>query len=352
MKSQILTAVVGLGRAGWSIHVEQIRPRPDFKIVDVADPDPRWREEAARALGCATHADLKTLLKSTRAELVVIATPSFAHEGDSVNVLKSGRHCLVEKPMAMDLAGARRMIAASRKAKKKLFVHQNYRFANEFHHLREIIDSGLIGRVFEIRACWFGFARRNDWQTLRKNGGGVLNNTGPHTIDMTLSLMDSPVASLTSDLQHIKDAGDCEDHVHLFLKFRSGQTADLTISTACALPSPKWMLLGSCGTLSCDGGKSTIRWFDPSTVSPLPVIDGPAPDRKYGNEDVLPWKEEVRPAAPSKKHENYYDNVADVLMRGGKMAVTPQSAAEVIRVIEWARKGTRFPALKIKAKKS
>jgi len=351
MKSQILTAVVGLGRAGWDIHVKQIRLRSDFKIADVADPDSKRREEAARALGCAAHPDLKTLLKSTQAELVIVATPSFAHEEDSMNVLRSGRHCLVEKPMAMDFAGARRMIAASRKAGKKLFVHQNYRFANEYLHLREIIDSGLIGRVFEIRACWFGFARRNDWQTLRKNGGGTLNNTCPHTIDTTLHLLDSPVISVTSDLQHIQDVGDCEDHVHIFMKFKNGQTADLTITTVCALPSPKWMLLGSCGTLSCDGANSTIRWFDPSAVPPLAVVDGAAPDRKYGNKDVLPWKEEVRPAAPSKKHGDYYDNVADVLMRDGKMVVTPRSAAEVIRVIEWARKGTRFPPLKIKAKK-
>jgi len=217
--------------------------------------------------------------------------------------------------------------------------------------LREIMDSGLLGRIFEIRGCWFGFARRNDWQTLRKNGGGLLNNTGPHVIDMILNLLDSPIVSLMGDLQHIKDAGDCEDHVQIFMKAKNGQTADITISTACALPSPKWLLLGSCGTLSCDGTTSTLRYYDPKVVSPLTVIDGPAPERKYGNEDVLPWKEEVRPVEPKGKCPGYYDNVADVLLRGAKMVVTPESAAEVIRIIEWARKGTGFPPLKVKTQK-
>ena len=110
MESPIRTAVVGLGRAGWDIHVAQLRQRPDFKIVDVADPDPHRLDEASRALGCGTHSDLAGLLKTSKADLVVIATPSFSHEEDSLKVLKSGRHCLVEKPMAMSFSGARRMI--------------------------------------------------------------------------------------------------------------------------------------------------------------------------------------------------------------------------------------------------
>ncbi len=352
MKSSIQIAIVGLGRSGWAIHAAQLRKRQDFKIVDVADPDPKRLIEASQAFNCGTHPHLEVLLKHSRAELVVIATPSHVHEHDAIAVLKSGRHCLVEKPMAMSFIGACRMMAAAQKAKRKLFVHHNYRFIHpdypygkEFRHLREIIDSGILGKVFEIRHCWFGFARRNDWQTLRKNGGGLLNNSCPHSIDVILNLLDAPVVSLLGDLQHIKDAGDCEDHVHILMKAKNGRVADMTVSTASALSSPKWMLLGSCGTASSDGKTTLLKYYDPKAVSELQAVDGPAPDRKYGNNDVLPWKEETRPLEPLGKYGDFYDHVADVLLRGAKMEIPPKDAAEVIRISEWARKKTNFPVV-------
>ena len=353
MESPIQIAIVGLGRSGWAIHAKQLQKRQDYKIVDVVDPDPKRLAEASQAFACGAYPNLESLLKHSKTDLVVIATPSIVHEGDAIAVLKSGRHCLVEKPMAMSFAGAQRMIAAARKSKRKLFVHHNYRFIHpdypfgkEFRHLREIIDSGILGRVFEIRHCWFSFSRRNDWQTLRKNGGGLLNNSCPHSIDVILNLLDAPVVSLLGDLQHIKDAGDCEDHVHVLLKAKNGRVADMTVSTAAALPSPKWMLLGSCGTASSDGKTTTLRYYDPKAVPELQVIDGPAPDRKYGNGDVLPWKEETRPTEPLKSYGDFYDHVADVLLRGAKMEIPPEDAAEVIRISEWTREKTKFSVVK------
>lgn len=339
MKKPIPIAVVALGRAGWSIHVHQLKERDDFTIVDVADPDSARREEAAAALGCGTHPDIDTLLKSTAAEVVVVATPNVLHEADATKVMESGRHCVLEKPMADSHAATLRLIEVSKKTGQKLFVHHQRRFLDEFRFLREVIDSGVLGRIFQIRLFWGGFARRNDWQTLRKNNGGLLNNHGPHALDLILNLADSPVESLVADLQHIKDAGDCEDHFSLFMKTKKGQSIELTCTTACALPVPRTMLLGSNGTLSADNDKTAkLRYYDPAAVPPLEVIEGPAPERKYGTGENLPWQEEEREIKPSNPGGNFYDNVAAVLTEGAEIGVTPESAAEVIRVIEWAHK--------------
>jgi scyllo-inositol 2-dehydrogenase (NADP+) len=345
MNSQIPTAVVGLGRAGWSIHVNQIRNRKDLKIVDVTDPDLQRREEAKKELSCGACENLDQLLKSTKAQVIVIATPSFMHEEDAIKVLESGRDCVLEKPMAMSFEGAKKIVAVAQKMKRRLFIHQQHRFGKLYNHLREVIDSGIIGKVFEIKTFWGGFARRNDWQTLRKNGGGILNNTGPHVLDMVLALMDAPVNSLLGDLQHIKDSGDCEDHVHLLMKAKNDRVADVTITSVYALPVPLWTLLGACGSATSDGKTTQLKYYDPKAVPPLPVLDGPAAGRKYGNGEILPWKEEVRPSQATGKYESFYDNVADVLLNGAPMYVTPESVAEVLRIMDWAREGSCFSSM-------
>jgi scyllo-inositol 2-dehydrogenase (NADP+) len=347
MKSPIPVAVVGLGRAGWDIHIKQMTPRSEFKVVDVVDPELSRRQEAAEKLGCGTHATLADMLRKSKAELVVIATPSFMHEKDAIQALKSGRHCILEKPMAMSHAGAKRILAAAKKAKKKLFVHQNYRFNDDFTHLREVIDSGILGRIILIQHNVTHYARRIDWQTLRKKGGGILNNTGPHCVDSMLNLLDSPVVDVMSDLKHVKDAGDAEDHCLIMMKTKAGQVGQITLSTCCAQPLPRWMIWGSHGTLSTDGKQSVLKYYDPRKAPKLKVIDGAVEGRKYGTGEKLPWQEETRETKPARPFMKFYDNVADVLLNKGKMYISPDSAAEVMKVIEWARKGTKFPPLKV-----
>jgi predicted dehydrogenase len=336
--------IVGLGRAGWDIHVKDIRHRDDAKIVAVVDPVAERREQAASEFGCSTHVSIAQMLKRDEVEVVVIATPSVMHGPDSRKAFKAGKHVVVEKPMAMSVVEADGMIRSADVAGRKLFVHQNYRFFPEFIHIQEVIQSGILGRIFHIRMNAAGFARRNDWQTLSRNGGGVLNNTCPHFIDQILQFIGGKVTMVVGDLQQIASAGDVEDHVKAFMRADNGCTADLEISSAenVATPLPKWIICGSHGTLTSDGKNSTIRWYDPAQAPELAAMDGPAPDRRYGNEDKLPWQEKKVPAAGASVG-NFYDNVFAVLRRGEPMRITPQSVREVIRVISMIRKGTQFP---------
>ncbi len=345
MKTPIRVGIVGLGRSGWDIHARELKGRKDFKVAAVADPLPERRAEAQRELGCWAYPDLKAMLKGATLDLVVVASKSVDHGPHTLAALAAGCHVVCEKPMAMGAAEAAAMIAAAKRAGRKLFVHQNYRFNDEYRHLREMLDGGRLGRVFQISARWSGYARRNDWQTLRKNGGGVLNNTGPHLVDMALDFLDAPVADVWGDLQHIKDAGDCEDHVKVLLRGTNGRVCDLELSTATASPAVKWTILGSTGSLVSDGTTSTLRWYDPAKVPRLVLHTGAAPNRRYGVDgkgETLPWQEEQRPAKPVKPGGGFYDNVADVLLRKGRMVVTPEQAREIMRTIDRAKRGTKF----------
>ena len=76
-------AIVGLGRAGWGIHVHQLRGRSDAKIVAVVDPVEARRNEAAAEFGCKTYTSLAKMLKQDDVEVVIVATPSADHGRDT-----------------------------------------------------------------------------------------------------------------------------------------------------------------------------------------------------------------------------------------------------------------------------
>src|SRR3954462_15127283 len=85
--------VVGLGRAGWGIHVHQLRGRADARIVAVVDPVEERRKEAeAEFPGCKSYTSLAKMLKQDDVEIVVVATPSADHAADTKKSLKAGRH--------------------------------------------------------------------------------------------------------------------------------------------------------------------------------------------------------------------------------------------------------------------
>ena len=336
--------IVGLGRAGWDIHVQDTRRRRDYRIVAVADPLPERRAQAERELRCRSYESLSQLLKDTEIDLVTIATPSVAHGPDAKKALRAGKHVVVEKPMAVTVREADSMIAAAKKARRKLFVHQNYRFDRNYTYLKGVVDSGIIGKLFTIQLHMPAFARRYDWQTLAKNGGGVLNNTGPHYVDQIINLLGSPVVEVMGDLQRIASAGDVEDHVAAFLRAKNGCTAQMTISSAqniTPMPPYRWVLCGSYGTCMANHESSTINYFHPNKVKPLKAIDGPVMSRTYERND-LPWRTKtVKAVGPNVG--NFYDNVYAALRNRAKLHVTPESAREIIRVIAMIRKGTNFP---------
>ena len=197
--------------------------------------------------------------------------------------------------MADTLQAARSMIKASDDTGKLLFMHHNRRFSQEFLHLKQMVESGRIGEVFEIRMRDLRFVRRFDWQTLSQFHGGLLNNSGSHYLDLGLQLLGSPVVKVYCDLKQVICAGDVEDHVKVVLTAENGRVYDMELSNACKIPETKWTLLGSAGTMTCDGSTSQVHWFNPETLEPITADPGAAADRRYDNDDVIVWHDERPP---------------------------------------------------------
>jgi len=342
-KQKIKTAIVGLGRAGWNLHLNPMIANGGFEIVAVTDPlEARCLEAVEIVPGCKIFPSLDSLLDGSDAELVVIATPSNTHYDDAASVVRSKRHCILEKPMSANHAEALDLLRLSKECERHIFVHHVHLHRAENRHLRQIVDSGILGPLFHIRTEWAHYGRRWDWQTLRKNGGGQLANHGPHALSLVLPLLGGEVSLDHAELRNIKDAGDAEDFVHLVLSSTAGVTADLTFSSATAVGGPRWQLLGKCGSLTCDGTNSKLKTYDQALAPALEVLDTAAPGRAYLSE-TLPWLEQEVPVDDGSLIIGFHENVRAVLTEGADPIVTLESACEVTRIIDLA--ANRAPAM-------
>jgi scyllo-inositol 2-dehydrogenase (NADP+) len=339
--SIVPVGIAGLGRAGWHIHADTLAQMTDkYSIVAACDPDTGRQQEARDRFGCRTYSEFADVLGDDEVELVVVAVPSHLHADYSIEAMNAGKHVLVEKPMADSVSDVDRMIAASRETGRILTVNQNYRNMPDFLKVREVIESGKLGRIILVRIAWHDFSRRWDWQTLKEFGGGQLNNAGAHAIDRALLLLGDDVEPEV--LCHMEQtplySGDAESHVKIILQTDNGPMIDIELTNACAYPQEEWLVMGTQGGLSGTSPRLCWKYFDPELVPPRPVSREPTPDRSYNREE-LPWREETCDVSAEHNpgYRKVYLDLYATLRRGEPLAITPESVRRQIAVLDRCR---------------
>jgi scyllo-inositol 2-dehydrogenase (NADP+) len=343
----IRVGIIGLGRAGRGMHCRELANRTDkFKIVAACDIEQERVDEMVEKYACAGYHDIDSFLTDESMELVSIATRSPDHVAHALKALEAGKIVFLEKPISIDLAGAEKLKAAASEYPGKLFLRHNRRFEPAFQHIREIIASGILGNVYEIKLHRHGYQRRQDWQTIVECGGGQLNNWGPHIVDHALQFLASPVADMWSDLKRIAAVGDAEDHVNIWLKGENGRVVNIEISGGVVMGQPTYVVFGDRGSLSCDGQDIRLKYlhsdFQPAechaTEENPPVSGG------FGNTEKLQWVRKTIMVEPAQACEPsaIWDHLYAAVREAALFPITIEQGLEVVRVCAAAKKGTEF----------
>ncbi|HOZ48159.1 MAG TPA: Gfo/Idh/MocA family oxidoreductase [Candidatus Hydrogenedentes bacterium] len=185
--------IIGAGAVVQGAHVAVIKAAGDVEVVAVADPVEPNRRAIGDALGCSkTSEDYRSVLDDPKVQAVDICLPHFMHERVVLDAFEAGKDVLLEKPIALTLDEADRMIAAAATHGRQFYVSLNQRFYPAHRRLKEILNSGEYGKPFLALAQLIGdeFARMNvreGWKgTWDRAGGGALADTGTHIIDLML----------------------------------------------------------------------------------------------------------------------------------------------------------------------
>jgi scyllo-inositol 2-dehydrogenase (NADP+) len=341
-KTTLNIAICGLGRAAMGLLNREVLAMKEVRIVGSYDLLHDRAEALSHRLECKVYHSYAEMLADPEVELVVVATRSIEHAPMAIQALKAGKNVLVEKPMGINLREADRLLKVAKTSRGKLFVRHNRRFDPPFLQVKEIIASRKLGDVYQIALRVHKYQKRNDWQTLKRFGGGQLLNWGPHVIDWGLQLLGCPVTQMWSDLKCVAAAGDAEDTVKMLLRGENDVVIDIEISDAIALGQPAWVVYGSRGTLAIHGTTCSMRYLDPKLKVKVKADAGtPSITGGYAGPAKLQWIDETFEVAP-KYPTKYFLELYKTLKRGREFPVTLEQARETMRIIELARKGTRF----------
>jgi predicted dehydrogenase len=330
----IRIGVIGYGRAVVQQHARELEALTDkFQVVAVCVPSKDCQDLARAKYHCAIYGDYWDLLKDPNVELVDVATPSVDHAAMAIAALDAGKHVFLEKPIGVSYSEAEALKAAAKRAPGKLLVRHNRRFFSDFVQVKGIIDSGVLGEVFLVRVRCLKFDLRDDWQTLKERGGGMLLNVGPHFIDHCLEFLGWKYASLWADLKLVAATGDAEDHAKIIFRGEGGLIVDLEISGGAALDEVSFAAYGKHGALACDGKMIHVKYYDPpKVVSRAARAASPEVHAPFGSGITIPWIEDVVPLHPPQRE--IWNEVYKAIREGGEFPITVEQAVQVMKVID------------------
>lgn len=340
MKKKLEIGVVGLGRIGWRFHCKAIAQSRDFELAAVTDAQAERCREAETTYHCRVFTDYARMLKETALDAVTIAAPTHLHFPMASVALRRGLHVMMEKPLAPDLRTAEGIVRLAKRHKRALTVYQPRRLMAEFQQLKRLIARGRIGSLYSCRIVLHGFSRRNDWQSMRKFGGGMLNNFGAHCIDQALQLIGYDIKRVFCRLGRVASVGDADDVVNIMLETRKGLLGEIDINQAYPVQDYCVEALGTQGTIACRFGELRAHWFRKSDLAGRRLdVRLAGAGRAYPDAGVRFREKTV--AVDPKYAVDVYADFARAIRCGKPPFVLPEQTLAVMRIIDLCRRNSR-----------
>jgi len=294
---KVKIGVIGVGGMGYA-HCKSVKSIEETELTCVSDADENIAKQRAEEFGVKYFTDYKELIKSGLCDAVIVATPHWIHPEISIFAFKNGLHVLSEKPIAVTVSDADKMVKEAKKNKKVFVVMYQRRTEPTIQKINEIIKSGKIGEI--QRTCCIDPTYRaqayydsGSWRaTWKGEGGGVLINQAPHGIDIFMLLAGLPKkveAKTRTKLHKI----EVEDEASAFLEYKNGAWGYYYTTTCEAGATFYLEIVGDKGKIMLRGNELIFLTFS----SPVSEFTFKAPDM-WASLQVNPEKVEIPTNVP------------------------------------------------------
>ena len=232
---------VGLTGTGWvsGVHASALALLPEARLAAVTSRDAIRGNAFASNYGVSrVHTDYRAMLDDKDVDVVVVGLPNHLHAQVVLDAASAGKHVICEKPLAVNLEEGIRMVEACRDAKVMLAVAEELCFIPKFERSKAILESGALGRVYQIHQREQHDGPHSPWfYTRDEAGGGAVMDMGVHSIELARWVLGRPAAkSVYARLgNQLHPDSALEDHAVLIVEFAGDVVAVL---------EPSWALKG------------------------------------------------------------------------------------------------------------
>jgi predicted dehydrogenase len=256
MKKAVRYGIIGFGTFAERTIAPAIRESPNSELVAIQKRSLAAAREKARIFKASLAFDsAEALVRHPDVDAVFIVSANSQHAPETLTAAQAGKHVLVEKPMAMNAAEAETMIEVCKKNNVKFMVAHMVRLSPLVIRMKELIQSGLIGKLTFIKSefIYDGRLSHRPWLVDRNiAGGGPIFDIGVHCLDTTRFLLDDEVISVKSQLDPAPSAVTTESTAQLALKFSGGTTAGIFCSYVAPIRRTYIEVIGEKGILSAE----------------------------------------------------------------------------------------------------
>jgi scyllo-inositol 2-dehydrogenase (NADP+) len=333
--------LIGFGLAGRAFHAPVIRAVPGLRLAAILQRS--GTQAAEQYPDVRIVRSVEELLSIKMIRLVVMASPNDTHYPFARQCLAAGRDIIVDKPFTTTFAEAAELVQFARQCGRLITVYQNRRYDGDFQAIRQLVAGGALGRVVRFETNYDRFrpqVRPAAWREKSGPGTGILFDLGPHLIDHALVLFGLPEA-ITADVRMERDNAVTDDAFDIVLHYPRSLRAVLRSTMLAASPRPRFVIHGTRGGFfkqSFDPQENNLRRGEIPKNAPW----GAEPEEDWGVLTVYDGENPTQRRIPSGTgdYRDFYANVRDAMLGKAKLAVTPEWALDVMRILELARESS------------
>lgn len=313
--------LVILGAGGIAhTHAQALQHSKAFNLIGVCGNMHQQVDEFAKQYNINAYYSLEDLLNDSNVDVVSVCTPSGLHAEQGTMIARSGKHVLMEKPIALTVAAAKHLIEDCRQSKVFIGAFFQRRFEEDVIKLKNIISSGKLGEVFHLslQMNWYRspeYYATGGWRgTWAMDGGGALMNQSIHYVDMVCNLLGDP-KNVFARARTCMHSIEVDDLTMAIWQFENGRTCTYQVTTA-AYP-------GFETRIEVYGTKGSVIMVNEQIIS-INTMDGDNFKREIAQHGAV-----STPSVSFDNHAKIYQSFADKLKQ--EVAFDNQHAWELIR---------------------
>jgi predicted dehydrogenase len=347
MNSTIRTGVIGYGLSGRVFHAPFVNIVDGFELTKISTSRPQNIEMInERYPETVVVPNPQNIIDDPEIDLVINTSPNVDHARWVREALLAGKHAMVEKPFTVNVKEADELIEIAKQSGKILTVYHNRRFTSDTKTVKKLLSSGLLGEIHDYEAHYDRYRNeprpvsRGGWREDALPGSGIFFDLGAHLVDQALYFFGMPQA-ITAEIKSQRKFTNADDHFDVRLHYPS-LSVTLKAGMLCKTPGPNYQIHGESGSYLKYGLDVQEAMLNDGVI-PQGENWGREPENIWGtiNTEYNGMKIRGKLESESGDYREYFINLRDAIWGKTEIAVKPEEARNVIKIIELAFESSR-----------